>query len=81
MNFRSLDFAASECDGPQALTRSHPVPSCIESCKPPALTPERQVEASGAQATLPLAPELLLNSQHSQKVLGIRWLLTKDRRC
>jgi hypothetical protein len=34
MEFRSLDFAASECDGPQALTRSHPVPTCVESCKP-----------------------------------------------
>lgn len=34
MEFRSLDLAASECDGPLALTRSHPVPACIDSCKP-----------------------------------------------
>lgn len=34
MEFQSLDLNTSECDGPRALTRSHPVPACIDSCKP-----------------------------------------------
>lgn len=48
MEFRSLDFAASECDGPQALTRSHPVPACIDFCTPQHPLPGRQYEASRA---------------------------------
>lgn len=34
MRFWSLDLVASEWNGPQALTRSHPVPTCINSCGP-----------------------------------------------
>jgi hypothetical protein len=34
MRFWSLDLTASEWSGPQALTRSHPVPTCINSCDP-----------------------------------------------
>lgn len=34
MSFRSLDLDTHECDGPQALTRSHPVPACVDFCKP-----------------------------------------------
>jgi hypothetical protein len=34
MRFWSLDFVASEWNGPQALTRRHPVPACIDACDP-----------------------------------------------